>query len=239
MFIGINDTIFRIGATSMRRFLLSLTFISFSAWSQPGQPQAQPPIVVQVQMPPSNPWVHLVELVLPGIIGAVLALFGVWLTNRNNAANNADNRQHELKKMNREHSFVLKRDVLMRITQSLVQTLATLKDWHDSREFLEYVQAHHETDNQIQEAEGNISKAWADYSSRRIELEQATASARLAVSNDLWKSAQVVEEAIAEACRQLATRRSSPTSTIEQVEKQITNFIQDAGNELGVVRIDS
>jgi hypothetical protein len=176
--------------------------------------------------------------VVPGIIGAVLALFGVWLTNRNNAANNAINRQHDLEKLNREHSFILRRDVLLRITQSLVQTLATLKDWHDCREYLEYVQAHHETDNKIQEAEGNISKAWAKYSSRRIELEQATASACLAVSKDLWKSAPAVEEAIAEACRQLATRRSSPTSTIEQVEKQITNFIQAAGKELGVVRID-
>lgn len=80
----------------MRRFLLILTAITFSVWSQPTQQQAQPPIVVQVQMPPTNPWMHLVELVVPGIIGAGLALFGVWLTNKYNAATNAANRQHQL-----------------------------------------------------------------------------------------------------------------------------------------------
>jgi len=39
---------------------------------------------------------HLVELVVPGIIGAGLALFGVWLTNKYNAATNAANRLHQL-----------------------------------------------------------------------------------------------------------------------------------------------
>ena len=43
-----------------------------------------------------NPWMHLVELVVPGIIGAGLALFGVWLTNKNNQKTNAANRQHQL-----------------------------------------------------------------------------------------------------------------------------------------------
>jgi hypothetical protein len=80
----------------MRRFLFILTILSVPGWSQPAQQPAQPPIVVKVEMPPTNPWVHLVEIVVPGIIGAGLALFGVWLTNRNNAATNAANRQHAL-----------------------------------------------------------------------------------------------------------------------------------------------
>ena len=37
----------------MRRFLLVLTFFSFAGWSQPAQQQAQPPIVVKVEMPPT------------------------------------------------------------------------------------------------------------------------------------------------------------------------------------------
>jgi hypothetical protein len=37
----------------MRRFLLTLTIISFSGWSQPAQQHAQPPIVVKVEMPPA------------------------------------------------------------------------------------------------------------------------------------------------------------------------------------------
>src|ERR1039458_6161378 len=80
----------------MRRVLLTLFLISVSGWSQAAQQPAQPPIVVQVQMPPANPWMRLVELIVPGIIGAGLALFGVWLTNRNNARTNAANRQHQL-----------------------------------------------------------------------------------------------------------------------------------------------
>ena len=51
----------------MRRFLLTLTVLSISGWSQPLQQQAQPPIVVKVEMPPTNVWVHLVELIVPGI----------------------------------------------------------------------------------------------------------------------------------------------------------------------------
>jgi hypothetical protein len=80
----------------MRRFLLVLTFITFAGWSQPAQQQAQPPIPVKIEMPPTNPWVRVVELIIPGIIGAGLALLGVWFTNKNNAAANAANRQHQL-----------------------------------------------------------------------------------------------------------------------------------------------
>jgi hypothetical protein len=94
----------------MRRSLLILAAISFSAWSQPAQQQAQPPIVVQVQMPPTNPWMHLVELVVPGIIGAGLALFGVWLTNKNNAATNAANRGHAAKMRDWETKQTAKRE---------------------------------------------------------------------------------------------------------------------------------
>src|SRR5260370_29803224 len=81
----------------MRRFLFTLTLISFSGWSQPTQPNSQSPILVQVEMPPTNPWMRVIELVVPGIIGAVIALFGVGLTNKNNAATNAANREHQLK----------------------------------------------------------------------------------------------------------------------------------------------
>jgi len=83
----------------MRRLLLTLTLLSVPGWSQlPAQQPAQPPIVVKVEMPPTNPWwIHLVELVVPGIIGAGLALLGVWLTNKRNVAENAANREHQLR----------------------------------------------------------------------------------------------------------------------------------------------
>ena len=37
----------------MRRFLLVSTFMCFAVWSQPAQQQAQSPVAVQVQMPPT------------------------------------------------------------------------------------------------------------------------------------------------------------------------------------------
>ena len=80
----------------MRRFLLLFTVFTFAGWSQPALPQAQPPIVVQNQTPPTNTVTHIIELVVPGIMGGGIALFGVWLTNRRNAVTNTANRQHEL-----------------------------------------------------------------------------------------------------------------------------------------------
>lgn len=58
-------------------------------------------------MPPANPWTRVVELVVPGIIGASLALFGVWLNNRTNRTLTEDNRKHELAKALKERHFEL------------------------------------------------------------------------------------------------------------------------------------
>jgi hypothetical protein len=88
----------RCRTNTMRRSLLIFTLLSVPCWPQPAAQQpAQPPIVAKVEMPPTNPWVHLVELVVPGIIGAGLALFGVWVTNKRNAAENAANRENQLR----------------------------------------------------------------------------------------------------------------------------------------------
>jgi hypothetical protein len=125
----------------MRRFLLTLTVLSVPGWSQPAQQSAQPPIVVKVEMPPTNPWVHLVEIVVPGIIGAGLALFGVWLTNKNNAATNAANRQHALdiekikdqiaaEAKSRDNRWEFRKDVYLNLitaTSSLLVALAAME----------------------------------------------------------------------------------------------------------------
>jgi hypothetical protein len=81
----------------MRRLFLILTLFSVLCRSQQrAQQPTQPPIVVKVEMPPTNPWVHLVEIVLPGIIGAGIAFLGVWWTNKRNAAENGANREHQV-----------------------------------------------------------------------------------------------------------------------------------------------
>jgi len=80
----------------MRRSFLILTALSISAWSQPPAPQHQTPVVVKVEMPPTNApnaWRHFAELILPGIIGAGFAPLGIWLTTKHNDKTNAANRK--------------------------------------------------------------------------------------------------------------------------------------------------
>jgi hypothetical protein len=221
----------------MRQFLLVFTVITLAGWPQPAQPQAQAPIVVKVDMPQTNPWMHLVELVIPGIIVGSIAFFGVWLTNRNQAKTNEHNRTAELEKLNREHSFALKRDVLIRLTQSLVQTLAALRDWDNSKDYL----AHLEVNTGVPPAEmtravAETEKAWTEYWLRKNELEQATAAACLAISDELWKSAQTLGASIADARRQSLSGQSSP---FEDADKQIAAFTKAARKELGIVHIDA
>jgi hypothetical protein len=105
----------------MRQLLTILTVLSIAAWSQPAQPQAQPLIVMQVQMPPTNPWLHLLELVVPGIIGAGLALFGVWLTNKNNAALEKIKSQTTVKQQKYEHLM----DTIWQETMVLIECIDT------------------------------------------------------------------------------------------------------------------
>ena len=226
----------------MRRSLLTLTAIGFSAWSQPAPQQAQPPVVVQVQMPPESIWTTLGKLAIPTVLGAGLGagltLYGVGKTNKHNESENAANRKHELEKLNREHSFGLKRDVLTHVTQSLIQTFTALKDWDNSRNYLEYVEANGEEEHgQMKQAEEEVSKAWTEYAVRRNELEQATASACLAVSDELWKSAQAVGASIVEVRRQLVVQRRTPTKTVEQIATEIADFTKAAQKELGIIHI--
>lgn len=64
---------------SMARFLLTLTVISFSGWSQPAQQKAQPPMAVQVQVPPTNPWTHGEIISAAGVLVALLIAIGTAL----------------------------------------------------------------------------------------------------------------------------------------------------------------
>jgi hypothetical protein len=126
----------------MRRFLLTLTIFSVPGWSQaPAQQPAQPPIVIKLEAPPTNPWVHLAEMVVPGIIGAGIAFLGVWWTNKRNAAENAANRQHQLKleiakdkiaaeAKSRDNRWAFRKDIytgLMKATTNLIFTYSTIQ----------------------------------------------------------------------------------------------------------------
>src|ERR1035438_5503634 len=90
-------TIMNIGATMMRRIVLLFFALSVLGRSQTVQQLAQPPIVVKVEMPSESAWTTLVKLVIPTILGAGLALYGVRQTNKHNTAENAANREHQLR----------------------------------------------------------------------------------------------------------------------------------------------
>jgi hypothetical protein len=223
----------------MRRCFLVLTVISFAGWSQPQQPQ--PPIVVQIQTPPANPWMRLVELVIPGIIGAGLALLGVWYTNKNNAVTNAANRQHDLEKLNREHTFGLKRDVLMRLTQLFVQERNAVAEWRFQMEVANATTMPNAfLLNENEEQRKDIVEQIG-----RSELDQATAAACLAISDDLWQSAQGVRRSLFEAVSELvhqgtlANSNNNYTKTNAQLDEELFAFIQAARKELGIVHIDA
>jgi hypothetical protein len=85
----------------MRRFLLTIILTASSIWSQAAPQQAQPPIVVKVEMPPESVWTTLLKLAIPTILGAGLGagltLYGVRQTNKHNASENTANREHQLR----------------------------------------------------------------------------------------------------------------------------------------------
>lgn len=218
----------------MRRFFFILTVLSISAWSQqPAQQQSQPPIVVQVQMPPTNPWIHSADLIVPGIIGAGIALFGVWLTTKHSDKINAANQQHELDKLNRQQNFPLKRDALLRLTQSLVQALAALRNFYNSKEWLAFLEANGEEEKgQAEEAKLEIPKAGLEYHECRRALDEATACASLAVSGELWRAALKIGESMTEFRRLTGVGRATDAA-LEDIDRAIAAFTVTAKTELG------
>jgi hypothetical protein len=128
--------------------------------------------------------------------------------------------------------------MLIRVTQLNVQTLDTLAAWDRAtrdRTFIEYERESSADENEKKEADAEIAKSWAEYLSRRSELNQAIAASCLAISDDLWKSAQSIERAIKSCESHVATARCD--RAIEAVREEIKQFAQDARKELGIVRI--
>jgi hypothetical protein len=129
----------------MRRSFLSFTVLSLAAWSQPAPQQAQPLIVVKVEMPPEGIWTSLFKLVIPTILGAGLGagitLYGVSKTNKHNATENAADRENQLQveaaKANiaaeaksRDNRWAFRKDVyvnLINATTDLIRFYANLR----------------------------------------------------------------------------------------------------------------
>jgi len=217
----------------MRRFLLIFTLLSVPGWSQAAAPQpGQPPIVVKVEMPPTNPWVHTAELGISGLIGFLSALITVWLTTRNNAATQDANRQHELELLIRRQSFELKRDLLLRLTAGLVQTRTALEELESALSSLDSTR--NEGGDETLAAE-QYDKSMSQYYSKQTDVDQFTATASLAVSDHLWKSAQAISASSADAYRRIFSRSGTFHTALEQIDKDVAAFTQDARTELGII----
>jgi hypothetical protein len=155
-------------APTMRQFALcTFGFAALSLCQNlEGQRSSEErPIIVKIEMPPQSTWTRIVELAVPTVLGAGLALFGVWLTSRKNETANEASRKHEFEKLNREHSFELKRDLLSKVTASLVQTRSALKDMQIAKDYLEFVEANGEEEkDDLKSAEENVRQSWPNYS---------------------------------------------------------------------------
>src|ERR1039458_1375116 len=106
----------------MRPLLLTFAALAISAPSQPAQQQAQLPPVIKVEMPPTKPpnlWIHLAELIVPGIIGGGLALFGGWLATKYNRALNATNHEYEVERWERQMRWTAKKERYEALTAEL------------------------------------------------------------------------------------------------------------------------
>lgn len=117
----------------MRRSFLILAVLSTSGFSQSAQQQAQTPIVVQLRTPPGNPWMHAIDVAVPGFIGALSAWIAVWLTGRNNATTNAENHKHEMERWIRQQTLQAKKDFYFSLIRSAYDFRARLSMYGGTR----------------------------------------------------------------------------------------------------------
>jgi hypothetical protein len=108
---------------------------------------------------------------------------------------------------------------------SLVETHSALKKFESAVDYVGYVEANCEDD--LKSAEEKLPKCRSEYWRTRTEFQQSTASASLAISDELWKSAQTVSALIDEGYRLVATRQDS-SKAAKQIAEGILKFTQDA-----------
>jgi hypothetical protein len=192
-----------------------LIAIALPGWSQPPQPPAQPPIVVQVQMPPTNFWIHLTELVVPGIAGGALALCGVLLANK-------IHERHELRRLRAENQL----DLLSRVGQLLYQTRRALEQKEDACLALEY------GDRRDPKELERTQQAHQALLLKRDDLGALVGSAGFVLSDPLWQALQAVQERFIDACDRQPGDRQERKEQLRTLYEKFEAFNQDARLEL-------
>lgn len=205
----------KVGATTIRRLLFMLTAIALSGWSQPPQPPAQPPIAVQVQMPPTNSWIHLIELVVPGIAGGALALCSVLLTSKRHE-------RHELRRLRAEKQL----DLLSRIGQLLYQTERALEQKDKA------CRARELGDRGDPKEMERTQQAHQALLLKRDDLGALVGSAGFVLSDPLWQGLQAVQERFIDACDRQPGDRQARDEQLRILSAKFKAFNRDARLEL-------
>jgi|ERR1017187_3056705 hypothetical protein len=113
---------FKIREFLIRRLLLLLSAFATLTWAQDvraPRPEEPPPITVKVEPPPESVGATVMKLAIPTILGAGLTLFGVWLTNKRNAAENEANRKHQFEVNSRQKRWEFRKDVYTKLLACL------------------------------------------------------------------------------------------------------------------------
>ena len=122
------------------------------------------------------------------------------------------------------------------LTQTLVQATDALKVWRHSLQNSDYVRADPNREFRPEDviiADDEVKKAFDEAANSKTALNEATAAACLAVSDDLWQIARSINLTLDDAQTQVR-KAGEFNKTIEGVTEMITNFTQAAKKELRI-----
>jgi len=212
----------------MRNLVLGLALFSCIGWAQADQTNVavSTPTANSVKLtgaPPTWP-----QFVFPPLIGASMALAGVWLTNRNNRTANERQRQHEMVRWRAEK----KQEVLSRIGQLLVQTNHALHhtEWRLKKATqLRNAQARAE---EISIADESSGRARQELYERLDELATVAGGAGFALSDPLWRRLQALHQAFTDATQRERNAATSREAQLDGLKTQMDKFLALARNEL-------
>lgn len=152
------------------RYLLFL-FLSFgiSAQTQEQRLVLDKPVVIRNETPAPSLLLRAIEVGLPAGIAVFAALAGAHLTNRQNGLQWREQRQWELKK-----------DLLVRLAQTLVQTHHAYMEYRQKRDYADNrYWSNPEFNDTEEEAEERSLQAWNEYRQKRVDLAESIAASSL------------------------------------------------------------
>ncbi len=198
--------------------------------------QMAPP-VVKVEMPPENAATHIIDVLLQGGSGAAFALFGVWLTNKNNRQTNEANHAHEENRWQQQRQWELKRDLLIRVAQSFVLTHEAAIKWCEMDRWVEHTESRGaEIERGEKEKAARARLEAADRLNEILpQMAQATAAVALCASQKTLDAIQECQRMLSSAHIQLRNSRGTGQIIASREQSQrILEVLRLARADLGV-----